>query len=273
MLEVEELDSTTVTMDNWYSSPELIACLGYAGTCARATCRADRLLNAPVLNNKDLAKQVRGFISSAVSDRCGVLLTRWQDNACVTMLTNCDNVGPTDEVKRYDGERRDNVWLQRPAPISHYNKDMGGVDLLDRRVAEYRIRIKSKKWWWPHLTNTLQILLVCSYKLYMIGNPTSKLDLLGYIREVTVSLLPDTTSERSWRPYVRRKLSHGGARVSSSVRLGGREHWPEKVMGKYGLHCAIPECKSRVRTKCSICSDVGLCIGECWKKFHSVRSL
>ena len=25
---------------------ELIACLGYAGTCARATCRADRLLNA-----------------------------------------------------------------------------------------------------------------------------------------------------------------------------------------------------------------------------------
>ena len=54
MLEVEELHSTTVTMDNWYSSPELIACLGYAGTCARATCRADRLLNAPVLNNKDL---------------------------------------------------------------------------------------------------------------------------------------------------------------------------------------------------------------------------
>ena len=82
---------TTVTMDNWYSSPELMVCLGYAGTCARATFRADKLLNAPVLNNKDLGKQVRGFTLFSVSDMCGVLLTRWQDNACVTMLTNCND--------------------------------------------------------------------------------------------------------------------------------------------------------------------------------------
>ena len=26
---------------------------------------------------------------------------------------------------------------------------MGGVDLFDQFVATYRVRIRSKKWWWP----------------------------------------------------------------------------------------------------------------------------
>ena len=35
-----------------------------------------------------------------------------------------------------------------PKIIHSYNRCMGGVDLFDQFVANYRIRIRSKKWWW-----------------------------------------------------------------------------------------------------------------------------
>ena len=69
--------------------------------------------------------------------------------------------------------------IDRPASIHLYNKNMGGVDYLDRGVAEYRIRMRSKKWWYCHFTNTLSVLMF--WKLYKIGNPETDLDFLGYL--------------------------------------------------------------------------------------------
>ena len=34
-------------------------------------------------------------------------------------------------------------------PSEDYNKQIGGVDLFNKFVSTYRVRIKSKKWWWP----------------------------------------------------------------------------------------------------------------------------
>ena len=40
-----------------------------------------------------------------------------------------------------------------------YNDGMGGVDLPHNAVATYQMNIKWKKWWWPHFTNCLGILM------------------------------------------------------------------------------------------------------------------
>ena len=34
------------------------------------------------------------------------------------------------------------------SPVAAYNKHMGGVDLFDQCVANYRYTMRSKKWWW-----------------------------------------------------------------------------------------------------------------------------
>lgn len=37
------------------------------------------------------------------------------------------------------------------------NKGMGGVDLSDQSVNNYRIAIRDKKWYWPLITSALNI--------------------------------------------------------------------------------------------------------------------
>ena len=52
---------------------------------------------------------------------------------------------------------------------------MGGVDLLDNAVAIYQKIIKQKKWWWPHFTNCVAILMAEIWKVYQITNSEKSL--------------------------------------------------------------------------------------------------
>ena len=62
---------------------------------------------------------------------------------------------------------------------------MGGVDLLDNAVATYRINIKGKKWWWPHFTNCIGILMAGAWKVYWISNSENNdKSLLEYVGSV-----------------------------------------------------------------------------------------
>ncbi|KAK8372070.1 hypothetical protein O3P69_011026 [Scylla paramamosain] len=54
-------------------------------------------------------------------------------------------------VERWSVTERKKIRVQQPNMIQSYNKFMGGVDLMDRFVAQYRPSIRSKKWakWSP----------------------------------------------------------------------------------------------------------------------------
>ena len=45
---------------------------------------------------------------------------------------------------------------------------MGGVDLMDRLLGSYRPMIRAKKWWWPFMTNLLNISIVAAWKFYCV---------------------------------------------------------------------------------------------------------
>ena len=49
-----------------------------------------------------------------------------------------------------------------------YNKFMGGVDLADNVIANYRIHIKGKKWYWPLFINIISMCVVNSWKIMKI---------------------------------------------------------------------------------------------------------
>lgn len=60
-----------------------------------------------------------------------------------------------------------------PQVIADYNKNMGGVDLHENGIANYRIRIRGKRWWLPLLINLIDSVLVNSWKIYNIANERS----------------------------------------------------------------------------------------------------
>ncbi|CAH2109193.1 unnamed protein product [Euphydryas editha] len=74
---------------------------------------------------------------------------------------------------------------------------MGGVDLHDNGIANYRIRVRGKKWWWqwpPPLVNEQRFInlidsvLVNSWKIYNRANERS-LNQLEFKSYVAVSLM------------------------------------------------------------------------------------
>ena len=77
--------------------------------------------------------------------------------------------------------------MARPNLIKVYNSAMGGVDPLDSAVGTYRTKIKGKKWWWSHFTNTLSILMGAASNIYHVINPDADQSLLAFIRSVVQS--------------------------------------------------------------------------------------
>ncbi|XP_017493530.1 PREDICTED: piggyBac transposable element-derived protein 2-like [Rhagoletis zephyria] len=99
--------------------------------------------------------------SSVVFDETNeVLAIRWKDNALVTVFTNHGTIEPFANARRYDGKEKAYTNNKIPNTIAQYNKHMGGVDLHDNALANYRIALRSKKWWWPLFTNLLGNMMV-----------------------------------------------------------------------------------------------------------------
>ena len=99
----------------------------------------------PLMSNKKMKAKKRGEF-----DYCGdgnVVLARWNDNSAVTAISNWATPFPLQTVGRYSSKNKQKISVHIPKVISLYNANMGGVDLLDRLLSSYRLKIRFKKWW------------------------------------------------------------------------------------------------------------------------------
>lgn len=74
------------------------------------------------------------------------------------------------------------ITIEQPQLIRQYNMFMGGVDLHDNAVSNYRISIRSKKWYWPLWLSVLESSVVNAWKIHVLVDkqlgraPISQLD-------------------------------------------------------------------------------------------------
>lgn len=71
-------------------------------------------------------------------------------------------------ARRYDRKQRKMVAIEQPYLVNQYNKYMGGVDLFDNAMNNYRIRVRGKKWYWPLVTNAFDAAMVNAWKLHCL---------------------------------------------------------------------------------------------------------
>ena len=76
-----------------------------------------------------MAKRPRGTYASCVDQNAAVLLVSWNDNISIV-----------DQVNLISAAKR---WI---CVIAQYNHYIGGVDRMDQKVENYRVGVKSKKW-------------------------------------------------------------------------------------------------------------------------------
>ncbi|KAL1497396.1 hypothetical protein ABEB36_008374 [Hypothenemus hampei] len=172
-----------IFFDNFFSSYKLFALLRQKRFFATGTIRENRSSGCPLVPSKSLSKQSRGSYDSQFEESNHIALVKWNDNSIVTMISTHYHVQPVTNVKRYDRKQKKQVAIPQPAIVSVYNKHMGGVDLHDNGVANYRISVMGKKWWWPLFVNTVDSTIVNCWKLYnkVNNNKISQLDFKSYI--------------------------------------------------------------------------------------------
>ena len=146
------------------------------------------------------------------------------------------------------------MYITQPHVVNVYNRYMGGVDLLDCFLREYRPRLRSKKWWWWCLfANFLNMPVVAGWQIHkLVGGTLSHLE---FRRQIVRTLLGKVL-DKAARP--------GPSRMPvDSIRLSGTLH----VCIPAGKQGRCKQCKSNTRSKCQLC-DVLLHHG-CAEAFHA----
>ncbi|XP_040075589.1 piggyBac transposable element-derived protein 1-like [Ixodes scapularis] len=71
---------------------------------------------------------------------------KWKDNKSVLLLSTAFGTAPEGTCRRCSKDEKKRAEVTQPHIVARYNQHMGGVDLIDRYVAYYRITVRSKKW-------------------------------------------------------------------------------------------------------------------------------
>ena len=227
-----------VYFDNFFTSYHLLKHLATMNIRAVGTIRDNRTSHCPLTSAAVIKKQDRGSYEYKSDGQ--VACVRWNDNSVVTLASNHIAVNPVKTAKRRVKAVKAKE-VPQPYVVHKYNKGMGGVDVLDRMLASYRPRLRSKKWWWNLFSNGLNMAVVAAYCFYKYLHPQEAITHLNFRRTIAVSLLKA-------QPH---RLRLGGPTMPtvSTVRYDGVNHYLEScTQGR----CVL--CQRNTRLQCIKCN-------------------
>ena len=128
-----------IYFDNLFTSFSLLDELTNKGIGGYGTMRENRLGGVPITIKKVFEKLPRGTCVH-MSDGKN-LIVRWNDNKAVTTCTNFVPLEPKSEGRRYVKKQGGHIAVEIPGPVHAYNQNMGGVDLFDQCLSNYRSSI------------------------------------------------------------------------------------------------------------------------------------
>lgn len=133
---------------------------------------------------------------------------------------------------------------------------MGGVDRADQNISLYRVSIRGKKWYFPLLSNFVDLSVQNAWRLHKTDG--GKLDHLAFRRSVAVGIL------ESFRKRSTAKHSRLSSESHSFSKFDGKDHliiYKEKQ-----TRCA--HCHKKCNFDCEKC-NVALHPKDCFKCFHT----
>ncbi|XP_029475784.1 piggyBac transposable element-derived protein 3-like [Rhinatrema bivittatum] len=199
-----------VFFDNFFTSYDLLLALQKQNIKATGTVCENRLKQCSLIETSQMKKKERGCF-----DNGHVLAVKWHDNQCVIVASNYNNIEPLGKARRWSNARKCPVDLPQPVVIGLYNTHMGGVDILDRFMANYRPMFHSKKWWWPLFVKGINMAVVAAWCLHVeVGG---KFDHLEFRRYIVRTLLQRSEHRTP-------STSGPSSRPGSDVRFDGHNH-------------------------------------------------
>uniref|UniRef100_A0A8C5MX79 PiggyBac transposable element-derived protein domain-containing protein n=1 Tax=Leptobrachium leishanense TaxID=445787 RepID=A0A8C5MX79_9ANUR len=243
-------------VDNFYTSVPLFKLLYCFDTAACGTVRKNRVGFPAQLVRTRLK---RGETSALRQEE--LLAVKYRDKKDVYLLSTIHTERSVEVSVRGRAER-----IRKPVCIKAYNRHMGGVDLADQLLQPYQIMRKSRAWYKKVAIYLMQIATHNAFLLCKKANPGVTLSFLQFQLQVISGLLyQDAPAPRAVM----------GDRV-------GATHFIYKIPPTEGKQKPQKRCrvcfKSGQRRDtifyCPECpGQPGLCLGDCFKLYHTVRDL
>lgn len=96
-----------------------------------------------------MTKKECGYYDYCTDANNTCTVTSWNDNRIVLLVSTCDSTFPVRQTNRWVSKENKKVAVSQSNVALQYNRFMGGVHRMDENIANYRVAIRSKKWWWP----------------------------------------------------------------------------------------------------------------------------
>lgn len=135
---------------------------------------------------KDLNRAGRGS-SSVVTSDYNISVCRWQDNNIVHLVSLFAGEQPKNQKKRWCKTTKAKVDVCRPNVVQVYNEHMGGVDLMDRLIGQYRHTLRNKRWYMRIFYHFLNVAVANAWILWKMEKET--MDLLEFRSSVDLTLI------------------------------------------------------------------------------------
>ena len=161
---LEKKSSHTLYFDRFFSSTALCRKLADEGLRSTGTVQMNRIENCPLTPSGEFKRETRGTYEFYNDSKVSVC--QWVDSRPVAIVTNHDLIDPPRSARRWSSKSKKVTQIPMPQVFGNYNLHMGGVDLLDRFLSDYRPRLRSKKWWWCLLSNFLNMFVVASWRIH-----------------------------------------------------------------------------------------------------------
>lgn len=252
-----------IYIDNYFTSLKLLQKLKGDGIACTGTVRANRVEKAPLTPVEKMKKEERGSYDYRTDVNTGLVVVRWNDNSVVTVASNYHGVNPISSARRWSAAKKSEITITQPNLINKYNYGMGGTDRMDQNVSQYRIGVRSKKWWWPLFAFLPDVVIQNAWHIYR-KSPAAEhqpLNLLQFRRAIVHSYVMKYRSRLDiGRPVGRsRPLDE---RLPTDVRYDGIHHYIDPITTQ--RRCAL--CGMKVKTVCCKCA-VPL-HDRCFRQFH-----
>ena len=116
-----------VYFNNYFTTFEFQKRLKQRKIWSIGTVRVNRLQGCPLVLEKCLKRDNRGFYDYRMDLNSHLTVVRWYDNRAVHISSTHCAIEPLTTIRRWDRKQKQNIDFQCPEIISEYNEHMGGA--------------------------------------------------------------------------------------------------------------------------------------------------
>jgi hypothetical protein len=200
----------------------------------------------------------------------GILLAlKWFDKREVIMLSTIHEPKMVNTGKTH---YETNELIQKPASVKDYNENRGTVDRSDMQISSIECVRKTVKWYKKNFFHLLDIIVFNSYILH---KQKSRQNI--QLSDFRLQLIRQIIETYGYVKAPRGRPSAG----DNPIRLIGR-HFPSLIPSSLTSQSPQKRCvvcanttiratkSTKTRYECTEC-NVGLCISDCFRDYHTLK--